>query len=169
MMTQPNPEFTPSQIAAAKRKIANLYTGDNLFKVFRSDESRRDALWEQAAREYTPFADKINALRESLKIVDATLEEYPTQATHSRIMFGEVEDDLARYFLADVLISRKTREPKFIDYNIDEWGELNQMAQDLGFEKGWRVEPATKITLDEVVEATLVGRLRFQHPQRLPK
>lgn len=45
--------------------------------------------------------------------------------------------------------------------------EAGAMAIEMGFDGGWRQEPATKVTVDQAVEAVLVGRLRFQHPQIL--
>lgn len=161
-----NPEFTPEQLNEAKSKVTALFMGDQMEKVlgrFQGEETR-DRLWNEAANTHRPFTERISGLRRSFKVVAETQNTYgPPFQDIAKLPFMRVEDIMAKEFLGDVLFSRMTQSPGYLDYGIEMLDEAQAMAIELGFEQGWRAEPGTKITLDQAVEATLVGRLRFQY------
>lgn len=167
-----NPEFIPEQLEAARDEVAALYMGDQMEKVLGGfqGEDTRDQLWAETANTHTPFTEKITGLRQAFKGVAETEKAYgPQLAQVGRLPFRQVEDILAQDFLRDVLFSRITLRPGYIDYGIEMPTEVQSMAQELGFKEGFRAEPGVKVTLDQTVEAVLVGRLRFQYQPTPPR
>lgn len=161
-----NLEFTPEQLDAAKNEVSQLYMGDMLGKALGGlqSEETRDQLWTEVATTHAPFSERITALRQSFKTVSETERAYGPQLRNvGTLPFRQVEDIAAREFLGDVLFSRLIKAPGYLDYGIEMPEEARSMAQEMGMQQGWRVEPGIRTTLDQAVEATLVGRLRFQY------
>jgi hypothetical protein len=161
---QPGSEMQ-EMLKTATHAVAALYLGDQLTAMQGTQgEDQRDEVWQRVAQELSAFGEPIRGLREAMKGVAETKKAYPFLTPVIRMPFMGVDNQPAREFLGDVLVSRIAPSRGYIDAAE----ELQSMASEMGLPQGWQSEQAKGVTLEQAVGKVLQGSLRVgqQPPPR---
>jgi hypothetical protein len=152
-----NPESGKS-LAEAVDQISGLIAGDKLGAILgTANPEQREEFWSRDALAFPLFSDKITALRKTLVSVEYTKKQYPKPVTAIMGMnFLEVEDMGARTLLVDILWGRMIKSPGYMNYEMDSVAESRVMEKEMGGS-----EQIKKISFEKVVEALLIGKLKF--------
>jgi len=145
------------------KKVGGLYLGDQLSNLLRTQPpEQRDQFWQETAREFESFSERITGLREALKSADITKKAYPESITNvMRLHFADVEDRTARELLTDLLFARTSTSPGYMDYKMDVVEEAQAMATELGSNEGLRGEAMKSVNLNKVIGSVLTGDLKL--------
>jgi hypothetical protein len=153
----------------AVNEVGGMYLGDRLSALLESQSpEQRDEDWQQSAKVFPPFAEKITELRQSLKIAATTRKGYPESVADAMsLYFSKAGDEFARELLTDMLFARTTKTPGYVDYSMNSVEEANAMAVELGVQDGFRGDEMKNVNLDNVVEAILVEKLKLTRQTQL--
>ena len=156
-----NPEL--EKMLGMVKRVGGLYVGDLVSNLFRNQPpEQRDQFWQETAREFESFSERITGLREALKSADITKKAYPESITNvMRLHFADVEDRTARELLTDLLFARTSTSPGYMDYKMDVVEEAQAMATELGSNEGLRGEAMKSVNLNKVIGSVLTGDLKL--------
>jgi hypothetical protein len=153
----------------AVREVGELYLGDQLSNRTQPPE-QRDQLWRETAQKFGPFSEKITGLRQAIKNADTTKRAYPEPVTNvMRLYFSDVEDQMARELLTDLLFARTITSPGYMDYEMKVVEEAVAMATELGSREGLQGEAMKSVDLAKVIESVLSGNLKLTRQTQLKK
>jgi hypothetical protein len=155
----------------AVKEVENLYLGDQLSNLLRiQTPEQRDKFWKETANKFGPFSEKIIGLREAIKNADTTKRTYPPSLTSvMRLHFSNVEDQMARELLTDLLFARTITSPGYMDYEMRVVDEAVAMATELGSEEGLQGEVIRSVDLHKIIESVLSGNLKLTRQTQLKK
>jgi len=153
------------------KKVGELYLGDQLSNLLRTQTpERRDQSWQETAQEFGSFSERITGLRQALKSAYTTKEAYPEPITNVMgLHFADVEDQVARGLLSDLLFARTITSPGYIDYSMEVVEEAQAMATELGRNEGLRGEAMKSVGLNKVIGSVLSGDLKLTRQTQLEK
>lgn len=153
----------------AVHEVTGLYLGDSLNNLLKGQSpQQRDSFWQETAKEFSPFAEKITALRTTLKGAEVTKNAYPGPITAVMgVHFSAAGDEMARSLLTDVLFARTSASPGYMDYGMNVVEEAEAMVTELGVQGGLRAEQMKGLTLDKTVESILTGSLKLTRQTQL--
>lgn len=163
----PERSITPEaleMLPEAVEEVKGLYLGDELSNLLGGTQSlqQRDEFWEETAKRFEPFSEKITRLREALKTAYVTERAYDELVKNlMRSHFSEVDDLAARELLTHILYARTRRSPGYMDYNMVVVIEAKAMIEELGVRGGLRDKALKEIKLDDVIKRVLRGDLKL--------
>ena len=164
-----NPEL--EKMLGMVKRVGGLYVGDLVSNLFRNQPpEQRDQFWQETAREFESFSERITGLREALNSANITKKANPEHIIGAmRLRFVFVEDQMARELLTDLLLARTSTSPGFMDYKMNVEEEAQAMAEELGSNKGLRREAMKSVDLNKVIGSVLTGDLKLIRQTQLEK
>lgn len=147
-------------LTEAVQTVANLYLSDNLAKFIDVSISERDEIWNNAASEFEQFSPNILALREAKKIADNVKDHYPQSLANGMGIHFRLTDIGGKQLLTDILIAR-TADGSKVDSKIRVTDEARAMLAELGGDRNLQDPYIEALTIDDVVEKVLIGKLKL--------
>jgi hypothetical protein len=145
--------------------ISTLFVNERTASVLGGKyQEDQDVRWTEAATEFPTLADKIQQIKQMLRLAEADRRVYSPQVFDNfKFPFLRVEDLVASEYLKDVLAARMTIQPGQLDFDKKPTTEANNMAAEMGLTEGWFSEAARKVTGFDAIRATLTGALKIAH------
>jgi hypothetical protein len=118
--------------------------------------------WNELKVRYSRYSSKIDSLHNAFETAYATIRAYSAMGSLvDEVFFREVADPMAKFLLGIVFLSRISKGPGYIDYDVEKGEEFQNLCTELNVPLD-----SQGLLVSTVVEAVLEDRLRvtYQEP-----